>query len=529
MSRPHTSLAILTTSLLCASAINAQDQLVKQALKKIGAVEAALQTLPAGDVRAANKLLGDLKWANKRLKAAYKKDTTFWKDAAKRLQAADKAIRAKAAATPPPAGQPAGQPTGAPAGKPAPQPAPKGTTKTGPVVGEQFAKLQQLDKEVRNGFANLKMLNKTFMGDAYRVGSTQKEISKLEARLAEFPSSDKNVQIVTKNLQQFRGLFDKWRAEYAADQKSAGDLAKKLDAISAKYASEAVPGPIYWPYEREKLTIWASRVRKLKDELPADVAVIQGATNNSMLGKKAKNMLHWVGRSIPRRLDEQLAEVRQICKSNAEESLRTAKILSEIKPDDKHAIVNRVLAEGALDRSMETLQKGFEAVDMAAALDQALKVTDGPDRAAQRKKIEDTIVKLRTLAKSSLKEVRMPKAVGVDDKTMAKLTKIAHETLAKKKYGTHPIQRLVVTSKLSRKEKKEGDIRGTVTGATITVYHYIWDEYRVVTAEKIGDEVWIFYNTLKYYHSSDTVTPQDKWILSKRFKSTAILPENVAK
>ena len=123
----------------------------------------------------------------------------------------------------------------------------------------------------------------------------------------------------------------------------------------------------------------------------------------------------------------------------------------------------------------------------------------------------------------------MPKAVDVDAKTMAKLTKIARETLPRKKYGTHPIQRLVVTSKLSRKEKKEGDIRGTVTGASITVYHYVWDEYRVVTAEQVDGEVWIFHNTLKYYHSSDSVTPQDKWILSKRFKSTAILPENVDK
>ena len=72
-----------------------------------------------------------------------------------------------------------------------------------------------------------------------------------------------------------------------------------------------------------------------------------------------------------------------------------------------------------------------------------------------------------------------------------------------------------------------GDVRGAVTGATITSYHFVWDEYRVVTAEKVGDEVWINHNLLKCYHSSDSVTPQDQWILSRRFQSTQILPENL--
>ena len=50
-----------------------------------------------------------------------------------------------------------------------------------------------------------------------------------------------------------------------------------------------------------------------------------------------------------------------------------------------------------------------------------------------------------------------------------------------------------------------------------------------MTAEKVGDEVWIYHNLLKYFHSSDSVTPQDQWILSRRFQSTQILPENLKK
>jgi hypothetical protein len=306
-------------------------------------------------------------------------------------------------------------------------------------------------------------------------------------------------------------------------------LKAQLDAISMKYGSKALPGAIFPPYEQGKLRIWASRTKQLQAKLPADIAVVQQATNNAILGKRAKSMLHWVGRSVPDRLNGQVKQVQQMCNGTVNQSLATAKSIREIKPDDNHAIVNRVLTEGALERSMKALQDGMEAVDMAATLDLALQVKDAPDRTAQHKQFEDTIVVLRQLAKASLSKVRMPGQAKLEAVEIAKLTKIATETLALKKYGGHAIQQLVVTTKLSRKEKTEGDIRGTVSGATITTYHYVWDEYRVVTAEKVGDEVWIYHNLLKYFHSSDSVTPQDQWILSRRFQSTQILPENLKK
>lgn len=520
---------------LASQPLLAQDQLVKQALKKIASVEAALPTLAAGDIRAANKLLSDLKWANKRLNAAYKKNTTHWRDASKRLAAADKSIRATASATPTPAGKSkpvagSGKPTSAAprrggAGTPA-----NGTPASrGPVIGDQFAKLQQLQKEVNNGHRNLNLLNKAFMGDAYRVGSTTKEIAKLRARLAEFPADDKNVKIVAAGLKKFADQFAQWQSEYQADLAASDALKAQLDAITARYGSKSLPGAIFAPYEQDKLRVWASRTNDLLQQLPADVAIIKKATTNSILGKRAKNMMHWVGRRVPERLKQQVSQVQQVCNGAVKQSLEIAKGIREIKPDDTHAIVNRVLTDGALDESMSSLQAGMDAVDLAATLDQALKVANAPDRAAQRKQFEETIVVLRKLAKSSLAKVRMPNPIKLEAAEIAKLRKIATETLARKKYGTHPIQKLVVTTKLSRKEKTEGDIRGTVTGATITSYHYVWDEYRVVTAEKVGEEVWIYHNLLKYYHSSDSITPQDQWILSKRFQSTQILPENLNK
>jgi hypothetical protein len=231
----------------------AQDQLVKQALKKIASVEAAMPALTAGDVRAANKLLADLKWANKRLNAAYKKNTTHWQSASKRLTAADKRIRATASATP--AGKPSGkQPPRNNGGRSVPTPPANGTSggkaASGPVIGEQFARLQQLHKEVNNGFRNLNLLNKTYMGDAYRVGSTTKELSKLQARLAEFPSGDKNVKVVAAGLQKFAALQVGFAARQLALARIltyggwVGGLDRCLDYLYSEIAFDDPPARI---------------------------------------------------------------------------------------------------------------------------------------------------------------------------------------------------------------------------------------------------------------------------------------------
>ncbi|MCA8947921.1 MAG: hypothetical protein KDE27_00365 [Planctomycetes bacterium] len=524
MTRYRLHLAAL--ALVSAIPLAAQDQLVKQALSRIEKVETALPNLAAGDTAAANRLLTDLRWAEKRLNAAYKKDTVHWKDAAKRLEAADKTVRERASATPKPAeskDKEQEKPTTEPTGKANSTSTPPGDT----LSGEQIAKLQQLRKEVENGFHNLRLLNKSFMGDAYRVGSTEKELAGLEARLADFPAGAADVREVAARLAEFRGLFTQWRAEYAADQASAGGLKQQLDAITARYTSEALPGAIYWPYELDKLQVWADRTQQLLDVIPQDVTVLQQATGHSELGKQAKNLLHRVSSAVPRQLQEQIAKVRYACDTAVRDSLTTAKRLREVDPTDRQAITNVVLLEGALDRNLEVLQQGMEAVDRAAVLDRALRLADAPDRGAQRAEIEATVGVLRKLAVAALADVRMPKAAALPEAKMAELTAIATATLAKEKYGIHPIAKLVVTSDLQRKEKTEGDIRGTVTGARITAYHYVWDEFRVVTAERIGDEVWVHHNLLKYYHSSDTVTPQGEWILSRRFQGTQILPDNV--
>ena len=201
----HPRVAAVLTSLLLTNLGLAQDPLVGQAQKRLATVEAALATLRAGDPAGAQKLLADLEWARKRLQAVVKKDTAEWRATEQRLGKANAQVQALLAGKPP-AGQ--GE-----------TPSP-----TGGLDAKQLERLQQLAKEVDNGFRNLQLLNKSLLGDSFRRNSAQREIAGLRARLAEFPAADAAVGKVKVQLDAFETLFTTWVAEYQADAESAAIL-----------------------------------------------------------------------------------------------------------------------------------------------------------------------------------------------------------------------------------------------------------------------------------------------------------------
>lgn len=142
-------LIVVITSLLTPLCINAtstaQDRLTKQAIEKIDSVETRAKALKPGDVAGAKRLLQDLGWAARRLKAAYDKTDKHYADAVKRHGTLRKQLLAIA---------------NGPAAK--------------PDAAYDVAALQQLNKEIGNGFRNLRLLNKTFMGDEFRVRSIER-------------------------------------------------------------------------------------------------------------------------------------------------------------------------------------------------------------------------------------------------------------------------------------------------------------------------------------------------------------------
>ncbi|MEM7203088.1 MAG: hypothetical protein AAF628_22700 [Planctomycetota bacterium] len=480
---------------------HAQDPLVKQALQRIEKYEGLVETLQPGDVKTANLYINQIGWAAKRLNASSDKSSEHYKDAVTRYNALLEKIKTAAnAGVPPQTGQ----------------------------ANFDVAKLQQLGKEIGNATHNFGMLNVQHMGDAYRVGSVQKEIADFKTRLKAFPADHPAVQEVAGKFNAFESAFQQLHGRYTADVAASGDRGKQMAELSAKYETKNQPKELRYPFDPAEIRAWGERLRRLRDvEIPKDlqfVASLRGAGGIDQ--QKRSSLESWIGGTWLRRLNELEQGIGGQVRLNAEHAKRTADFVLETDPSNQSHVANRILGEGSFDQQMQQLQAALNDVDTAAAWDLAFSVEGkGDERKAQRAHVEKAVEHLRRVAVAALDQVRMPAAASTD----AELVEIAKKTLANKKYGVGEVLRLVINAPKEHREKDSGDISHGTVSTTVTVYHYAWDQYQVCTVEKEGEEFWMYFNTLKYFTSGATTTPLNRWVLSGRFKGTRILEENIHK
>ena len=60
-------------------------------------------------------------------------------------------------------------------------------------------------------------------------------------------------------------------------------------------------------------------------------------------------------------------------------------------------------------------------------------------------------------------------------------------------------------------------------GRRVTVTGYKWDEFAVTTVEQVGNEYYLYYDLMKFFHRGGTDVPTGKWTLGKRRKGSRIL------
>lgn len=492
-----------TFACVLATFATAQDPLVKQALGRIETVEQQEPKLTAGDTATANRLLGDLAWAKKRLDAVVKKDATHWQAAVDRLAAVRQKVEAK--------------------GKAATTPAAGGT----PTTAVDAARLAQLDKEIGNALGNLRLLSTKHLDDDFRARSTSKEIEGLAQRLAAMPAEDASVKPVAARFTELRTLFDGHMAQLEKDRAALPALQKRLAELDAKYDAERLPGPLTLPFDEAQLRTWAAEIKRWRDrELPADLTFLGDAARNAVAdAQHVARLTHWLTELRDRRIAEATRGLADALQRGVDEGAQLAAWILATDAKDRDQVQNRILGKGAFDGNLQRLRAGQDTLALARVHDELMAGKPDPARVAQAAQLDQAIAHLRQLAVATLDAVRMPAAASTD----AELLRIAEETLKKPGYGVGAWQRLVVNTEKVKHERREAWVRGGAVAATVSYYHYVWEQFQVTTAEKVGDELWLFANTLKRYESGDPTTPVGRWILSQRFELTRILPENVAK
>ncbi len=331
---------------------------------------------------------------------------------------------------------------------------------------------------------------------------------------------------VQRYVATFKGtenkLLDRINAAVKEHQK-LGDVQARVAEIEKRQRAQPVPTNLNPPFSEASINDYVAKVRTATEGTAEDFAYlkrIQGKT--PLISTQALNRLLRAVGGKPGDVARSVQHSVERVDAWVEVPFQQVDFLADTDVNDPHHVANRLLGDGRPESTLKQMEEGVARVALAAAFDKGVGRKEGPDRAAQRAKLQAAKKSYTEMASLALSKVRLPKAVQKDEKFID----IAKQTLAKPKYKTvNPHKRLVINSKVRRKEKKEA----TASGSTLYVYHYVWDQYQVATAEKDreGPGYHIWYTTLKYFHKGGPTTPTEEWIISGRFKSVPILEENI--
>ena len=309
---------------------------------------------------------------------------------------------------------------------------------------------------------------------------------------------------------------EKLTAEY-------GQILARFDSINGKYIGKNLPDPLDKPLTEVTTRVWVETIVAVMGDLDTDAAWLDSIKRLNIVDKqKLSSAIFWVGTKARRDLQKMLDDAAGFVEGWAKTAERMAEFIEGIDVNDRNDVANKLLGEGKFEETVEGLRNGLHDIAMAKVFEDALD-QDTSQRDAQRARHEAAQERFEELVEVALNDIRMPKSRSDDDE----LLEIAAEVLKDPKHGVNPYLRMVASYDVHRKEKREGYIDPGTVYTTVSIYHYVWDEYNVTTAEKVGDKFYMHVNKLKYFHSGDATTPTGRWILATRFKSSQILEENI--
>lgn len=491
----------------------AQSPAVTQALQEIERMEGIAAALAPGDKTTGRKYMTDLGAIGTRLRTAPASDPRL-AGAVERFNALQKKVVDTANAAPVPAAPAAG------GGTPAPAAAPSRLTSS------DQARFNRVQGNIRSLSQRVDGASLQALLDEREAAALKSSVANNRSDLDAFPADAQGVAEEKASLDAVAARLEAKLADAKAKGGEIGDVDAQLAAMEARIRANPVPPAQGFRPEAgpEAAATLMKSLSAIKAESVADLATLDKLAAAGIKDQRIDRLRTWAGAERQRQVDETLRVIAQANDAAIARALEAAQFHASTDPALQDHRANRLLGDGRRAAALAEFDRGLVAIDNAVPIDAALGRKDGPDRARQKQALAAARAGYEDKYRAAVGLVRVPPAGMSDEKLLA----AARDVLADPKHGAQPAKRMVVNSKqVERKEKKEADINvGTVT-TTATIYHWIWDEYQVVTVEAVGEEHFLFYNSLKFFQQGAPTTPTNRWVLADRFKGEPILAENI--
>lgn len=395
--------------------------------------------------------------------------------------------------------------------------------------------LKGLTQKVVTTRMNIQSLPPHALKDPQNVDSWKNSLASLKNQLSQYPDPQNNdVQELLKQVQDLETYLDNTTAANQKTVAELGDYQTRLESIAKKQKEEPLPKPLKMPFTPEQATEYVQTLQRIQKEAISDYEFLDAVYrnvnlptkgNSAQMGKQdVERLRHWMGRDRLDKAKNLLHRTTQNLKAQAELQSGNLEFYERMDPENPSDQSNYFLGQGQKEKFQKQIQEKIESLKMVLSYNEAV----GENNDSLKMALE----RLQIIQKSyeekyqqALLHVRMPEAKSQDPKLLA----LAKEVLENPKHKVNPIERMVINFDLQKREEKRGEVERSTLETKVTIYNYVWEEFQVTTAEKVGEKYFKFVNTLKFYSSGDRQTPLNKWILSDRFQSSEIPKENIAK
>lgn len=388
------------------------------------------------------------------------------------------------------------------------------------VENERLVKIAgQLDRMQLNDYANAKKVE----AGRQSLAGILETLATLSAPKA--PA----VADLSSRVGKVSAIYEDNVAKNNAQQESLGDVPAKLAALQKRFQAIKVPGRIVHPATAETVRQFIAQVAAVEVHLKEDLSYIQSIDGKAALsvgdGNSFRALKGGLQGGKPQELARIVATVNAEMDLGVEHALNTVKFYEDTDPQDVNHRNNRLTGKGKFGEALKKLEGVQQEIELAALYDKESGRANAPDRTPQIQRAAAATEGFKKKFEVALDSTRMPDAKSKDKK----LHKVIAEVAARQD-SNHKYERAVINSALRHNKNETGSIRGTSsTSATITVYTYEWDQFQATTAEKVGDDYFLFANTYKYYYSGSPQTPVNTWNRTSRLELGQILKKNIGK
>jgi hypothetical protein len=260
----------------------------------------------------------------------------------------------------------------------------------------------------------------------------------------------------------------------------------------------------------EDVTNFLGSIQRFQADIETDLPNIRNAATST---RSSSDVLSWVEKESVIHIKNETEKLTSKLDRYVDTAMKDMENLAGLDPEkNKYSFVT----ESVRKNNEEKFARAIRTLEEAKSLEAAFKL---PSRwSSKKEQLEKHFAIYLEKAGQAATVSKLPKDIG--DK---KLSKIAKETLAVKKYGAGKSERLIVNSKMVPRDR----IQTRFFNGNLETEVRKWDEFQACTVEKEDGKMMVYFNTFKKFSRAPSTTPIDQWILSHRYKSGEIAPENL--